>query len=236
MHYAEAFDPETEFPDNPLYQWVLLPGTNQGSWQIVGYTRHWNHAGGLQVMGRFVVVPLEHIDNDSTAGFRIADLSDPVSPTWGAVHSKQRVALPDAGAAALTRLNDAKYMVMVFGKDSDNVEVFVSSQASMPEFGLPSSTWESKACSNTPSNFGVIRASNLLPSVMAPSTSSAHTTPAMKTGPICGESPSPMRQIPRRPRSTCLCSPTSAMPTSSAAVYTPAGNTTVTSELALAPM
>jgi hypothetical protein len=131
VHYAESFDP-AEFPDKVI---MISP--------VLLITRHWNHSGGFQVMGHYVALPLEHLVDVTTAGFRVADLSDPTSPIWGEFHFKQRVALTDAGAVALTRLNDRKYMVMVFGHGSDNVEVFVSTETAMPEFGSASSTWES---------------------------------------------------------------------------------------------
>ena len=111
------------------------------------------HAGGLQVNGRFVALPLEDEDDSYTAAFRIYDLADPENPVQGSTVFRQRGSSSEkknAGAAAFTRLNNGKYMVMIFGNDSDEVEVFVTSGTTI---STSASIWESKHQEDTPSGF-----------------------------------------------------------------------------------
>lgn len=114
------------------------------------YPQYRDHAGGIQVMGRYLAVPLEHTDDAFTAGFRIVDLNDPALPIWSTTILRSRGPTTNAGAAALTRLNDSTFMVMIFGNDADEVEVFVSNGTTM---SLASSFWQSKWQESTPSGF-----------------------------------------------------------------------------------
>jgi hypothetical protein len=41
-------------------------------------------------------------------------------------------------------------MVLIFGHDSDDVEVFVSTEPALPHFGSASSTWSSRNVASTP--------------------------------------------------------------------------------------
>ena len=100
------------------------------------------HAGGMQVNGSYVVVPFE--DNQSysvAASFRTFDVSDPPKSFSGPTVLRQKGNTAHGGAAALTRTNDSKFLVMVFGEDSSDVEVFVSSGTSMP---TSPTDWNSK--------------------------------------------------------------------------------------------
>lgn len=93
----------------------------------IGETVH-EHAGGMQAMGRFVSVAYE--DNSgstaSDAVFRIADLTDPLRPFWGNAVSRQRGHTRKMASTCLTKLLDGTYMLLAFGRDSDDVEVFIS--------------------------------------------------------------------------------------------------------------
>lgn len=109
-----------------------------------------NHASGFQITGEYAIQPFEAIDDSVTAGFRIVRLSDPTRPVWSASTNRLRNGLTDAGAASLVRLQSGRFMALVFGNDSDNVEVFVSTLAEMPGFSGNGSQWQSVAAANTP--------------------------------------------------------------------------------------
>lgn len=109
-----------------------------------------DHAGGFHISGEYAIVPLEST-NDSTRGaFRTAQLSSPSTPSWSPMVQRQRSQLTNAGAASMTRLSSGNFMAMVFGYDSDDVEVFVSSSTSLPGHNGSISTWVSMASANTP--------------------------------------------------------------------------------------
>jgi len=122
--------------------------------RIVGYKGYpyhsRNHAGGIQVWGRYVIVPLEDEDDGRTAGFRIADLYAPNTPWWSQTIFRKRGQRKNAGAASLTRLSDGRFLALIFGHDSNDVEVFVTTGTSMC---MSRSCWVSKAKANTPSGF-----------------------------------------------------------------------------------
>jgi hypothetical protein len=108
------------------------------------YREHYNHAGGIQAMGRYVVTPLENEEDQYRAAFRLADLRDPTHPRWGDLIYRQHAAPGEsnknAGAAAITRLNHGIYLIMIFGMSNREVEVFVSKSS---DFSLSASSWES---------------------------------------------------------------------------------------------
>lgn len=112
-----------------------------------------DHAGGLQAMGRYVAVPLENSDDTFAAGFRVADLAIPASPIWSPTTLRTRGQTANAGAASLARLADGTFVALIFGNDSDDVEVFVSSDASMPGFAPNTASWISVAQASTPGGF-----------------------------------------------------------------------------------
>lgn len=100
------------------------------------------HAGGMQVNGSYVVVPFEDNQNYSVAAsFRTFDVSDPPNSFSGPTVLRQQGNTAHGGAAALTRTNDSKFLAMVFGQDSSDVEVFVSSGTTMP---TSPTDWDSK--------------------------------------------------------------------------------------------
>jgi hypothetical protein len=109
-----------------------------------------NHASGFQITGEYAIQPLEAVNDSVTAGFRIVRLSDPTRPVWSASTERVRSHTTDAGAAALVRLQSGRFMALVFGNNSDNVEVFVSSLADMPGFNDSASQWQSMAAADTP--------------------------------------------------------------------------------------
>lgn len=110
----------------------------------------YDHAGGLQVNGNYAIVPFE--GRSARAGFRIAKLTSPASPLWSTTVLRNRGQLQNAGAAALTKLRDGRFMAFIFGNDADDVEVFLSSGAGMPYF-TSGVSWVSRAHATTPSGF-----------------------------------------------------------------------------------
>jgi hypothetical protein len=109
-----------------------------------------NHASGLQVAGEYAIQPLEAVNDSVGAGFRIVRLSDPARPVWTASTERVRSHTTDAGAAGLVRLQSGRFMALVFGNNSDNVEVFVTTLAEMPGFNDSASQWISVSTAGTP--------------------------------------------------------------------------------------
>jgi hypothetical protein len=109
-----------------------------------------NHASGLQITGEYAIQPLEAVNDGVAAGFRIVRLSDPTRPVWSGTTNRVRSHTTDAGAAGLVRLQSGRFMALVFGNNSDNVEVFVSTLAEMPGFNDSASQWQSVAAADTP--------------------------------------------------------------------------------------
>lgn len=109
-----------------------------------------DHAGGFQVNGDYAIVPLEASNDSVVAGFRTAQLSIPGTPTWSPMITRLRNQTTNAGAASLTRLSNGQFMAMVFGNNSDDVEVFVSSDTNLPGHNGSASSWISMASANTP--------------------------------------------------------------------------------------
>lgn len=118
-----------------------------------------DHAGGLQVSGEYAIVPFEHASDGYTAGFRTAALTDPTNPQWSPLALRTRGQTTNAGAATLTRLASGQFLAFLFGNDSDDVEVFLSSQTTLPGHGGTSSQWVSQASASTP--FGSANYQNL---------------------------------------------------------------------------
>ena len=113
-----------------------------------------DHAGGFHVSGEYAIVPLESTNDSVGAGFRTAQLSVPSTPSWSPMVLRQRSQTTNAGAAGMTRLSNGNFMAMVFGNNSDDVEVFVSSSTSLPGHNGSTSTWISMASANTPFGSG----------------------------------------------------------------------------------
>lgn len=109
-----------------------------------------NHAGGLQVSGDFVVVPFE--GDSGIAGFRLARLLPDSIPDWSETYSRVRGNMNSAGAASLSRLSNGRYVVLVFGWDSKEVEIFLSPSSSLPYFES-SDRWVSIGRIDTPVDF-----------------------------------------------------------------------------------
>lgn len=115
-------------------------------------TPYYDHAGGVQVSGSFAIVPYEHSDDAYYAGFLVADLRTPAAPGWITSATRQRGERTNAGASAMTRLSDGRFLVLVFGHDANDVEVFLSTQASLPGTAAGSG-WNSVAATTTPPGF-----------------------------------------------------------------------------------
>jgi hypothetical protein len=107
-----------------------------------------SHAGGIQVNGSYVIIPLEDYDSyQRTAGFTIADLSNPAAPRWGDIVWRTKGETTHAGDASLTHLSDGRFMALIFGNNSEDVEVFVTSKPDLY------SSWISMAQIKTPDDF-----------------------------------------------------------------------------------
>lgn len=143
----EALGPNVEVPS-------FYPHSSDRGVAYLGEPMLWrDHAGGLQALGRFVITPLENSAEATTAVFRIADLSDPRNPRWSPSTPRTQGLTTTAGAASLARLSDGRFLALVFGKNSSDVEVFVSTTTAMPALVDPTGTWVSVAMTETPSEF-----------------------------------------------------------------------------------
>lgn len=104
--------------------------------RVVGYVgfplADLRHAGGMQVSGHHVVVAFEDRNDEAVAAFATASLEDPGSPRIGPTVHRQGGDLRHAGIAASTRLSDGRFLVIVFGWDATDAEVFVSAATTMP--------------------------------------------------------------------------------------------------------
>jgi len=112
-----------------IVNWV----TFDNAWLDTNY----NHAGGLQVLGHIVAVPLESykVDSPDDASFvlwqlrpRFAEMSEPVQRRNSSEHGSTE----HAGSIGMTRLGDGRYLVMVFGRHAREVEVFISTGGYLP--------------------------------------------------------------------------------------------------------
>lgn len=144
---SEALGPNVEIPS-------FYPPSSDRVVAYLGDPVTWrDHAGGIQALGRFVITPFENSAGAITAGFRIADLSDPLSPRWSPSTPRMQGLTTTAGAASIIRLADGRYLALVFGRNSSDVEVFLSTRAAMPALVDPTSAWLSVAALETPSEF-----------------------------------------------------------------------------------
>ena len=60
---------------------------------------------------------------------------------WSPLTTRARGQTTNAGAAGMTRLSDGRFIALLFGNNSDDVEVFVSSATSLPGHDGGSSSW-----------------------------------------------------------------------------------------------
>lgn len=90
------------------------------------------HGGGLQVNGDYAVVAFDSHDHDIQASFRTVNVGDPPNAFSGPTKFRQRGNMNYGSSASLTKTNDGKFLVLVFGDYAGDVEVFVSTGTSMP--------------------------------------------------------------------------------------------------------
>ncbi len=88
-----------------------------------------DHAGGIQAIGDILVVPLE---NEPAKRSRVVfyNLSDPADPNRLYEFNRREWNATDVGsasAAAAAQLQDGRYLLIVGGKDTLNVDFYVSS-------------------------------------------------------------------------------------------------------------
>ena len=109
-----------------------------------------NHAGGIQVMGSHLIVPMEDSTYVQVGAFRLVDLSHPATPVLGELIPRQRGATRNSGEAALTRLGDESFLAMIFGWDAAEAEIFLSTATSP---SLAAVDWRSTWAGSMPSGF-----------------------------------------------------------------------------------
>jgi hypothetical protein len=118
---------------------------------VVRYHQHPSpgrrHAGGIQASGRFAVVALEDSGDEVPAAFFTVDLADPAAPVDGPEVLRQSGSTTNGGAAGLARLADGRFLVMLFGRHSWEVEVFLSSDQRMPDSPVG---WSSRGAWDAP--------------------------------------------------------------------------------------
>jgi hypothetical protein len=107
----------------------------------------YDHAGGLALSGRTLIVPFERRKGTVAAGFRVVGLEDPTAPKWGPLVPRMAGQRANAGAAALTQLADGRFVALVFGYDSSDVEVFITEPGAEDPVAA---VWRSRATARTP--------------------------------------------------------------------------------------
>ncbi len=104
--------------------------------RIIGLDPARWHAGGISVLGDIVAVPLEGAGNGRVV---FLDLSSPANPRWAQPNTEIACDTPAAGAAALTRLPDGRFLCAVWrderkplGEKAGRLDFFVSAGAVAP--------------------------------------------------------------------------------------------------------
>ena len=108
--------------------WDVAPASND----VVGHTRIISsirkHAGGIQTIGRYLLIPCEDNSNATMARVYFYDMASPLSPTylWGydLVHQ-------DAGGAAIAKLSDGRFLMAVARYDANEIDFYLSGNASI---------------------------------------------------------------------------------------------------------
>lgn len=106
---------------------------------------NYNHAGGVQVIGRIAVVAFEayRVDDPSDAGFRMWNL-EPRFPQASELVQRENESthgsVKHAGSVGITQLDDGRYLVMVFGRHAREVEVFTTEE---PFLSFDADDWRS---------------------------------------------------------------------------------------------
>ena len=104
-----------------------MPPWNDGIVTVVDSDYGYDHAGGIQVIGDVLAVPLE---NGSGSRVVFWDMSVPANPqrlyTLELSSSSVYSDVGHAGAAAVTKIQDGRYIVAVAGYDARKVDFYVS--------------------------------------------------------------------------------------------------------------
>jgi hypothetical protein len=94
------------------------PTDADGIVRVIALDRQRWHAGGAGMLGDVLAVPLE---GNGTSAVRFLNLTDPANPT--ALSLLERPGLPNAGAAALGRLADGRYLCLVWREQGKTAPV-----------------------------------------------------------------------------------------------------------------
>lgn len=135
-HFPSRDDDGRRFRSNRLnpgsFAWLTPPPASDGVVTEIDEEASFDHAGGIQVVGEVLAVPLEGGGRSRVVFW---DMADPLDPRrlYHLEHSDPMTSSSpgNAGAVATSRLEDGRYLVIVGGKDSDNLDFYVSSTTSL---------------------------------------------------------------------------------------------------------
>jgi hypothetical protein len=108
--------------------------------RVISYTEvneGYTHAGGIQTIGNWLVVPIEGGPGDANARVLFYDLTNPASPQ----KASYEVTVPSetAGTVAITKVQDGKFLLIVGGANCDVLHFYLSNGTSLatdPQFEL----------------------------------------------------------------------------------------------------
>jgi chitodextrinase len=98
----------------------------------------WKHAGGIQIIDHYLIVPLEGGEGGKTGSFAIYDVRDPPNPVLIYEHPAWDASAPETkiGVAGITREQDGRYLVLLGvsrGETQNKVVMFLRSTTSTLE-------------------------------------------------------------------------------------------------------
>jgi hypothetical protein len=108
-----------------------VPPSNDG---IVDYEKidsDYDHAGGIQAIGHWLVVPLEGSHSGADARIVLYDLAHPTSPIK---RYERDAGWEHAGTASITKLSDGRYLLVIGGSDANPLKFYVSSGTSLTAY------------------------------------------------------------------------------------------------------
>jgi len=138
------------FRSNRLYEGIpvelTLPPSEDGVVHQELISKEYTHAGGIQIIGNYLVIPIEGSDQGNQAKIVFYNVEFPRYPIKtnyevyiGPVFNK------DVGTASITKLNDGRYLLIGGGPDADPLYFYISNGKSLKDTNLefdPVAIWK----------------------------------------------------------------------------------------------
>ena len=133
VHLGTRSTGSDRWRSNRLVKGVSSWNVGPSSWDVVvkefRVSSVLNHAGGLHVIGNYIAVPLEEKDGSSNYGMVVLyDISIPENPRFRWAFSLPTI---HAGAVAISKLNDGRFLMVTAREDSEILDIFLSSANSL---------------------------------------------------------------------------------------------------------